>query len=564
MRASRMTLARPSVRGGVLVLAAALFLLAFANLRFWQVASAGLPAGALARIEFVAGFGAVLLALILVVLLPLAFGRLLKPWLALVLLLSSAAAFFMHDYGAVVDRFALQSVFETDLREAGEWLSGRAAATVLLLGVLPAALLCWVRVPERPWRAQLAGWIKLLALTAALLAFGVAIGGREIASTVRNHKQLRYLMNPVSLVSATLSWHAARGDGAPVAVAPLGRDARRAGAMATGARPLVLVLVIGESARAQSFQLDGYARSTNPELSRLPVVHFPDVRSCGTNTAVSLPCMFSDLGREHYAQAAAAARENLLDVLAHAGFRVDWYDNNTGSKGVAARAHEELLAELQDPRFCTYGCWDGLLVDRLRRELAAPRADRAGGDRGAGDRAAGDRVAGDRVIVLHTKGSHGPAYYLRYPPAFERFRPACRSNELTRCTRAEIVNAYDNTILYTDHVVASAIGALAAQRGMDSALVYVSDHGESTGERGLYLHGAPYLLAPAEQTRVPMLLWLSDGFRARRGLDAACMERARRRPASHDNLFDLVLGLAGVRSTAYRARLDPFAACAPP
>ncbi|HVI24976.1 MAG TPA: phosphoethanolamine--lipid A transferase [Xanthomonadaceae bacterium] len=537
-----MTPYRPTVRGGGLVLAVALFLLAFANRRFWQVAFAGLPAGTLAQAEFVAGFGAVLLALILVVLLPLAFGRALKPWLVLVLLLSSVAAFFMHDYGAVVDRFALQSVAETDLREAGEWLSGRAVTSLLLLGVLPAALVLWVRVPARPWRAQLAGWLKLAGLTAALLAFGVAIGGREIASTVRNHKQLRYLMNPVSLVSATLSWRAARGDGTPVVVQPLGRDARRTGAMAPGDRPLLLVLVVGESARAQSFQLDGYPRPTNPELSRLPVVNFPDVRSCGTNTAVSLPCMFSDLGRDDYAQDAAAARENLLDVLAHAGFRVDWYDNNTGSKGVAARAREELLAELQDPRYCTYGCWDGLLVERLRRELA--------------------KTAGDRVIVLHTKGSHGPAYYLRYPPAFERFRPACRSNELTRCTRAEILNAYDNTILYTDHVLASAIAALAAQAGMDSALVYVSDHGESTGEHGLYLHGAPYLLAPDEQTRVPMLLWLSDGFRARRGLDAACVERARLRPASHDNLFDLVLGLAGVRSAAYRARLDPFAGCA--
>ncbi len=537
-----MTPYRPTLRGGALVLAVAVFLLAFANRRFWQVAFAGLPAGALAQIEFVAGFGAVLLALILVVLLPLAFGRLLKPWLVLVLLLSSVAAFFMHDYGAVVDRFALQSVAETDLREAGEWLSGRAVMSLLLLGVLPAALVLWVRVPARPARAQLVGWLKLAGLAAALLVFGVAIGGREIASTVRNHKQLRYLMNPVSLVSAALSWHAARGDATPVAVQPLGRDARRAGAMAPGDRPLVLVLVVGESARAQSFQLDGYARPTNPELSRLPVINFPDVRSCGTNTAVSLPCMFSDLGRADYAQDAAAGRENLLDVLAHAGFRVDWYDNNTGSKGVAARAREELLAELQDPRYCTYGCWDGLLVDRLRQELAKTRDD--------------------RVIVLHTKGSHGPAYYLRYPPAFERFRPACRSNELTRCTRAGILNAYDNTILYTDHVIATAIAALAARGGMDSALLYVSDHGESTGEHGLYLHGAPYLLAPDEQTRVPMLLWLSDGFRARRGLDPACLQRARLRAASHDNLFDLVLGLAGVRSTAYRARLDPFAGCA--
>lgn len=535
---------RPVLGAGRVVVATALFLLFAANLRFWQVAWQALPDGVVPQLRFVLGFGAVLLALILVVLLPLAFGRLLKPWLGLVLVLAAVAAFFMHDYGAVVDRFALQSVFETDAREAGEWLSGRALGALLLLGVLPAALLAWVRIESRPWRTQLAGWLKLAALTALLLAVGVLLGGREIAATVRNHKELRYLMNPVSLVSASLAYAHARGAQAPAVVDALGRDAHRTGAMATGARPLVLVLVLGESARAQSFQLDGYERPTNPELSARPIANFPDVRSCGTNTAVSVPCMFSDLGRSAYAQDAAAARENLLDVLAHAGFRVDWYDNNTGSKGVAARVHEEQLAELQDPRFCTYGCWDGLLVDRLQREFAATHAD--------------------RVIVLHTKGSHGPAYYLRYPPAFERFTPACRDNELSRCTAEQIRNAYDNSILYTDHVIASTIDAARARSDLDTAVLYVSDHGESTGERGLYLHGAPYLLAPDAQTKVPMVLWLSDGFRARRGVDAACVDRQRHLPASHDNLFDLVLGLLDVRTSAYRARFDPLAPCGPP
>lgn len=534
---------RPSWRAGSVVLATALFLLVAANLRFWQVAFAALPTGGLAQARFVFGFAAVLLALILVVLLPLAFGRLLKPWLSLMLLLAATAAFFMHDYGSVVDRFALQSVFETDAREAGEWLSARALGALLLLGVLPAALLAWIRIERRPWRAELAGWLKLAGLAALLLAAGVLVGGREVASTVRNHKQLRYLMNPVSLVSASLAYADARGTAVPAVVAPLGRDARRVGAMAPSARPLVLVLVVGESARAQSVQLDGYARPTTPELAAKPIANFPDVRSCGTNTAVSVPCMFSDLGRAGYARDAAAARENLLDVLVHAGFRVDWYDNNTGSKGVAARVHEESLAALQDRRFCTIGCWDGLLVDRLQHELGATRAD--------------------RVIVLHTKGSHGPAYYLRYPPAFERFTPACRSNELSRCTPEEIRNAYDDSILYTDHVIAAAIDALAAS-GADAALLYVSDHGESTGEHGLYLHGAPYPIAPDAQTRVPMLLWLSDGFRARRGVDAACVDRQRHLPASHDNLFDLVLGLLDVRTAAYRPRLDPLAPCSPP
>jgi len=534
---------RPAWRGGVATFAAAAWMVAVDNLRFWDIATAAAPAGPLARARVLLGFAAVLTALALVVLLPLAFGRLRKPWLAVVLLLGAIAGYFTHDYGAVVDRFALQSVFETDAREALEWLSARAFGSLALAWLLPVALLAWLRIERRPWRAELLGWCKLLGLAVLLFAGGVLVAGREIAATVRNHRGLVYVMNPASLVAASLSYAHARGESAAGPLQPLGRDARRTGAMAPGKRPLVLVLVIGESARAQSFQLGGYARPTNPELAARPVAYFPDVRSCGTNTAVSLPCMFSGLGREGYEEGSVMRRENLLDVLAHAGFRIDWYDNNTGSKRIAIRAHEESFADSRDPRFCTEACVDGILVDRLQRELQATQADRA--------------------IVLHTVGSHGPAYYLRYPPAFERFRPACRSNRLSGCSRDEVRNAYDDTILYTDHVVASAIDALAADPGFDTALVYVSDHGESTGEKGLYLHGAPYLLAPDEQTRVPMLLWMSDGFRARRGIDPACVDRQRRLPASHDNLFDLVLGLAGVETEAYRERLDPLAPCMP-
>jgi lipid A ethanolaminephosphotransferase len=327
-----------------------------------------------------------------------------------------------------------------------------------------------------------------------------------------------------------------------VVAAPLGRDARRESGMAAGGKPVVFVLVLGESARAASFSLGGYAKNTNPELAKLPIAYFHDVQSCGTDTAVSVPCMFSNLGRSEYKESKAAASENVLDILSHAGYRVTWYDNNTGSKGVARRLDERDEYDSQDPRFCgKAGCYDAILVDNLRGELGA-KAD-------------------DRVVVLHTKGSHGPAYYQRYPEAFARFQPTCRTNELQMCTRGQIINTYDNTIVYTDHVVASAIRALQADANVDAALLYISDHGESTGERGLYLHGAPYVIAPESQTHIPMLLWLSDGYRARRGLDAACIGRQRYAKLSQDNLFDTLLGLLGVRTSAYRPALDAFSGC---
>lgn len=533
---------RPVVRANTALIATGLFLLLFANTRFWQIALASISPGfAMSSVLFVVCLGAVLFVLIMLLVLPLGFGPLLKPWLIVLLLVSACAAYFMHGYGSVIDRLALQSVAETDLSEASEWLSWRMLWTLLGLWLLPSALLLWVRIEPRPGKRELWSRLKLILACALLLPLAALLSGKHIASTVRNHKELRYLMNPVSVLSAALSYvHAARAAHG-VAAQPIGQDARRVGPMATGVKPLLLVLLVGESARASSFALDGYERPTNPELSRLPIVNFPDVRSCGTDTTVSLPCMFSRLDRSDYSEAAAAARQNLLDVLAHAGFDIRWYDNNTGSKGIAARFPQVDLSGSADKRYCTYGCVDGLLVNALRERLHA--------------------LSRDSVVVLHTKGSHGPAYYLRYPPAFDRFRPACETNELQRCTREQILNAYDNSILYTDHVIANTIDMLAADAKIDSAVIYVSDHGESTGEHGLYLHGAPYLIAPDNQTRVPMVLWLSEGLRARRGLDLACLRRQASRPMSHDNLFDLVLGLLDVRTAIHRPAFDPIAPC---
>jgi lipid A ethanolaminephosphotransferase len=533
---------RPTLRANTLLATATLFLLLAANSRLWQVVFPLAPAG-IAGAGFVLAIGVLLFVLTAIVLLPLSFKPLFKPWLAFVLLVAAGAAYFMDNYGAVVDRFAVQSVAETNLQEGGEWLSWKMLWAFLGLCALPVAALCWVRVEWRPFRGELWSRIKLALVLALALVLVAVLSGRQIASTLRNHRELGHLANPMAVLSASMSYaHHLRGT-VNVVAAPLGRDARRESGMAAGGKPVVFVLVLGESARAASFSLGGYAKNTNPELAKLPIAYFHDVHSCGTDTAVSVPCMFSNLGRSEYKESKAAASENVLDILSHAGYRVTWYDNNTGSKGVAKRLDERDEYNGQDPRFCgKAGCFDEILVDNLRSELGA-KAD-------------------DRVIVLHTKGSHGPAYYQRYPDAFARFQPTCTTNELQLCTREQIINTYDNTILYTDHVVASAIHALQADGKVDSALLYIADHGESTGERGLYLHGAPYVIAPESQTHIPMVLWLSEGFRARRGLDAGCIDGQRYKELSQDNLFDTLLGLLGVRTTAYRPTLDAFASCA--
>jgi lipid A ethanolaminephosphotransferase len=299
--------------------------------------------------------------------------------------------------------------------------------------------------------------------------------------------------------------------------------------------------------RAANFSLNGYARNTNPTLSRqVGLLNFPHMQSCGTATAVSVPCVFSVLGREDYSDAKAYGQEGLLDVLTHAGYEVLWRDNNSGCKGTCARVSFEDLSQPQGGnRWCVDGeCYDERLLERLPEIIHAARQD--------------------MVIVLHQKGSHGPAYFKRYPAAFGRFGPVCRSNDLDDCSRESIVAAYDNSILYTDHFLNQAIELLKASEahdGINAALMYFSDHGESLGEHNMYLHGAPYMISPAEQREVPFMLWLSDGFRERFQIEQRCLAARTGQHLTHDNVFHSVLGMLNVNTAVYNPRLDLFGPC---
>jgi lipid A ethanolaminephosphotransferase len=200
---------------------------------------------------------------------------------------------------------------------------------------------------------------------------------------------------------------------------------------------------------------------------------------------------------------------------------------------------------MQVPRLCRDDeCYDEILLHGLQSHL--------------------DKQDADTLIVLHMKGSHGPAYFKRYPPAFAAFTPACDNVQLDRCSRQEIVNAYDNTLRYTDYVLSQTIDLLRRnEQRFDTAMLYVSDHGESLGENGLYLHGLPYALAPREQIQVPMLLWLSEGLREHLSIDAACLRTKQHAPLSHDYVFHSILGLSNVQTAVYRPDRDLFNSCRP-
>jgi lipid A ethanolaminephosphotransferase len=368
---------------------------------------------------------------------------------------------------------------------------------------------------------------------------------QDLAAVARNHRELRFQVAPANVVYALAKVGASDGRAVARPLEPIGTDARLGASWAQRAKPALLVVVVGETARAANWGLSGYARQTTPELAQVQdLVNFADVRSCGTNTEVSLPCMFAPVGRRDYDEARIRGRQSLLHVLDHAGLQVLWRDNQSGCKSVCPGLPQERLDAAKVAGLCdSQGCLDGVLLEGLAGRLDPRRS---------------------QVVVLHMHGSHGPAYSARYPRAFARFQPECRTAELRECTPQEVVNAYDNTLLYTDHVLAQTIAFLRTQQArFDTAMVYVSDHGESLGESGLYLHGLPWSIAPAEQTHVPMLMWLSPGYARSFALDTSCLRERAARPASHDNLFHTVLGLLDVRTAVHEPALDLAAGCRP-
>ncbi len=530
----------------LLTLAVATLLATASNIKFWSTLTAAAGGLSLARLPLLIGAFLIVVLFFNACLTLASFRYVAKPVLILLVLTASAASYFIAAYGIVIDRAMIQNVFETDVSEAAELFSWNLVLTVSVLGLLPSYFIARARVhfPQGVRgllaRAGIAGGSLLLAGLLLMIFF------KSLAPALREHRELRLLLTPTNTIQAMHSYLRSKWS-TPVVVAPLGRDAMKGAAWHGQTRRTVTVIVVGETARAMNFSLNGYRRDTNPLLARQEgLINFSNVSSCGTATAVSVPCVFSAFGRENYSEAKASSQEGLLDVLSHAGFSVLWRDNNSGCKGVCARVgYEDLSKAGTNSRFCEGGeCHDERLLDGLPELIR--------------------NSSKDLVIVLHQKGSHGPAYAKRYPKGFGRFSPVCDSNEFEKCSPDSIVAAYDNTILYTDYFLSKTIDLLratAANEGVDTAMLYFSDHGESLGENNLYLHGAPYMFAPAEQTRVPMMLWMSDHFSERFRIDRNCLMARRAQPLSHDNVFHSVLGLLDVNTAVLNPKLDLFHSC---
>ena len=478
--------------------------------------------------------------------------RWLKPAGIALLLITASSSYFMSSYGIVIDPSMLTNVVQTDMGEALDLVSWPLVVTLLLGAVLPG--IWWWRQPVRRVGG---GRLVLQQLGVGLLGLLVAvamlwISFQDVASLMRNHKTLRYMINPFNTVYAVARVSVGRAAQAQQTLQPVGMDAHLVSPGDSVDTSPLIVLVVGETARAANFGLGGYERDTTPLLKQLQsegdLVYFSNVSSCGTNTQTSVPCMFSPQGRETF-DGGDTHKENLLDVLQRAGLAVLWLDNQSGCKGVCDRVPHADTRNLNLPDICPEGeCFDEAMLRALPGELA--RLDP-------------ERRARGTVVVMHQMGSHGPAYYKRSPPAMKLFQPECTSHALQECPPEQIQNAYDNSLRNTDHLLAETVRWLQTLQ-RPTALVYVSDHGESLGEKGLYLHGMPYRMAPTEQTHVPMLTWASKPLQQALGLRLDCLRAQAAQPWSHDNLFHTMLGLARVGTTARDGSLDMLAPCTAP
>ena len=453
-----------------------------------------------------------------------------KPFLIIILIAASATGYFMNNYNVVIDNTMLQNIIETDPGEVSDLLNMKLFLYILFFGILPSIFIYKVKINFKSLLRELLSKLTLITAAFVIIVISFFSMSNYYFSFFREHKQIKYYANPAYLFYAAGKYAAGNLDNGNVSMTQIGSDAK---IPETDDDRELVILVVGETARADRFSLNGYSKETNPLLEKEDVINFPDVHSCGTSTAVSVPCMFSVFTKDEYSDKKAQTTYNILDVLDKAGVNILWRDNNSSSKGVALRvAYEDYKTPETNP-VCDIECRDEGMLVGLQEYIDSHKK-------------------GDILIVLHQMGNHGPAYYKRYPESFEEFKPVCKTNQLEKCTSEEIDNAYDNAILYTDYFLSKVIDLLKQNSHFETAMFYISDHGESLGENNIYLHGMPYFMAPESQTHIPAIMWFGGGFKINRDI----LKKNAIKEYSQDNIFHTLLGLMEVETVIYDNHMD--------
>ena len=464
-----------------------------------------------------------------------------KPILIIAFLVSSFTAYFMDTYHVVIDDSMIRNSMQTNLSESSDLFSLKLVIYVVLLGLLPSYLIYKTKIDYKSFKNEVFSKIKTIILSLILIIIIVFSFSKFYTSFFREHKPLRYHVNPIYWIYSIGKYINTTFNSGPIIVKTIGDDAKIKEEVKHDEveKTELIIMVVGEAARANRFSLNGYEKETNPLLKKEEITNFSNMYSCGTSTAESVPCMFSIFDKADYDYKKGISTENVLDVLKHTKYvNVLWRDNNSDSKGNALRVDFEDFRTSKTNTICEQDgeCRDEGMLVGLDEYIKKHKGE-------------------DILIVLHQMGNHGPAYYKRYPKEFEKFTPVCKSNQLEECTQEEVSNAYDNAILYTDYFLSKVINFLKPySNDYETAMVYMSDHGESLGENGIYLHGLPYFMAPDEQKHIGALMWFDGDIKNE--IDTVKLNTYKNNSFSQDNLFHTLLGLFEVETQVYKKEMD--------
>jgi lipid A ethanolaminephosphotransferase len=434
-----------------------------------------------------------------------------KILLVLFFIINAVAVYFINTYSVIIDESMIGNVLNTNYSESSSFFSIKLVLYVVLLGILPSIFIIKAKIITVTVKKFLVS-ISLTLLFLLTLAFANASNWLWID---KNSKTLGGLAMPWSYaVNIPLFYiHQFKKNEKEILLPD---------ATIKDNQKSVVILVIGESARSENFSLYGYPKNTNPLLSKIPNVSHFNATSDATYTTAGVKSIV-----EH------ENTDELYEILPNYLYRnnvdVIWRTTNWGEPPVHIKNYQNREALM--PNCKGDGCdYDGILLSGLKEQILASKKNKI-------------------LIVLHTSTSHGPTYSKKYPAQFEIFKPVCNSVELGNCSHTELVNAYDNTIVYTDYLLANVIKDLKQLQEYKSAMIFVSDHGESLGENNLYMHGLPRSIAPKQQYEIPFIVWTSDN---------SARQMKPNKILTQNYVFHSVLNFLNIQSPVYKEQMNIF------
>lgn len=423
---------------------------------------------------------------------------------------NAIALYFVNTYSVIIDESMIGNVFNTNYEESSSFFSFKLVLYVVLLGIIPSILIIKAKIIKVTLK-------KFLTTSALILTFVGVLVFANASNWLwidKNSKTLGGLAMPWSYAVNTPLYFIHKNKKNE-------KEILLPNAVIKDNKKSVVVLVIGESARSQNFSLYGYEKNTNPLLSQTSNLYHFNATSCATYTTAGVKCIL-----EH--ENTGDLYEILPNYLYRNNVDVIWKTTNWGEPPVH-------IKEFLDKKILTANCegahcqYDEILLAGLKERILASTKDKI-------------------LIVLHTSTSHGPTYSQKYPPQFETFKPVCNSVELGNCSHQELINAYDNTIVYTDYILHRVIENLKELTDFNSTMLFVSDHGESLGEKNLYMHGLPMSIAPKEQYDIPFIVWVSNNSKQLKPNESV----------TQNHVFHSVLNFLAIESPVYKEEMNIY------